>query len=47
MSKNAMDIGMTNLIKLDITIEGLLVASKSYTVPLKYHEFVDPENQAD
>ena len=41
--QNVMDIGRTNLIKLDILTEGLPIASKPYTVPLKYHEFVDHE----
>ena len=39
----AMDIGRTNLIKLDIPTEGPPIASKLYTVPLKYGEFVDHE----
>ena len=33
----------TNLIELDIPTEGPPVASKSYTVPLKYCKFVDHE----
>ena len=41
MSQTATDIGRTNLIELDITAEGPPIASKPYTVPLKYHEFVD------
>ena len=43
MSQTATDIGRTNLIKLDIPTEGLPTASKLYTVPLKYQEFVDHE----
>ena len=43
MSKTATDIGRTNLIELDIPIEGPPLASKPYTVPLKYPEFVDHE----
>ena len=43
ISQNVMDIGRTNLIELDIPMEGLPIASKPYTVPLKYHEFVDHE----
>ena len=35
-SKSAADIGRTNLIELDILTEGPPVASKSYTIPLKY-----------
>ena len=38
-----MDIGRTNLIKLDIPMEGPPVTSKLYTVLLKYCEFVDHE----
>ena len=38
-----MDIGRTNLIELDIPMEGPLIMSKPYTVLLKYHEFVDNE----
>ena len=38
-----MDIGRTNLIKLDIPKEGPPIVSKSYTVVLKYHKFVDHE----
>ena len=30
-----------NLIELDIPTEGPPIASKPYTVPLEYHEFVD------
>ena len=36
-----MDIDRTNLIKLDIPMEGLPIASKPYKVPLKYHELID------
>ena len=43
MSQNAMDIGRTNLIELDTPMEGLPIASKPYTVLLKYHEFTDHE----
>ena len=45
MSQNVTDIGRTNLIKLDIPTEDLPIALKPYTVPLKYHEFVDHKNQ--
>ena len=41
ISQNANDIGRTNLIELDIPMEGPPIASKSYTVLLKYCEFVD------
>ena len=43
ISQNMMDIGRTNLIELDIPMEGLPIASKLYMVPLKYCEFVDHE----
>ena len=36
--RSATDIGRTNLIELDILMEVLLIASKPYTVPLKYRE---------
>ena len=38
-----MDIGRTNLIKLDIPMEGPPIASKPYKVLLKYCKFVDHE----
>ena len=38
-----MDIGRTNMIKLDIPTEGPLITSKLYTVPLKYCKFVNHE----
>ena len=43
MSKSATHIGRTNFIELDILTEGPLIASKPYTVLLKYREFVDHE----
>ena len=43
VSKLSADIGRTNLIELDIPTEGPPIASKPYTVPLKYREFVDHE----
>ena len=43
ISQNEIDIGRTNLIELDIPMEGPLIASKLYTVLLKYLEFVDHE----
>ena len=45
MSQTATDIGSTNLIELDIPTEGPPTASKPYTIPLKYHEFVDHKIQ--
>ena len=43
VSKSATDMGKTNLIELNTLTEGPPVASKPYTVPLKYREFVDCE----
>ena len=43
VSQTATDIGRTNLIELDIPTEGPPITSKPYTVPLKYHEFMDHE----
>ena len=43
ISQNAMDIGRTNLIELDIPTEGPPITSIPYTVLLKYHTFVDHE----
>ena len=43
ISQNAMDIGRTNLIELDVPMEGPLIAYKLYTVLLKYHKFLDHE----
>ena len=45
MSQTATDIGRTNLINLDIPTEGPPIASKPYTVPLKYLESVDHETK--
>ena len=41
LSQTARHIGRTNLIKLDIPTEGPCIATKPYTVPLKYCKFVD------
>ena len=43
ISQNATDIGRTDLIELDIPMEGPPIVSKAYTVPLKYCEFIDHE----
>ena len=43
MSQNVTDIGRNNMIEVDIPTEGPPITSKSYTIPLKYHEFVDLE----
>ena len=38
-----MDTGRTNLIKLDIPMEGPPITCKPYTVLLKYYKFIDHE----
>ena len=43
VSKSVADIHRTNLIELDIPTLGLSVASKPYTVPLKYRHFIEHE----
>ena len=43
MSQTATDLGRDSFIELDIPTEGPPIASKPYTVPLKYCEFVDHE----
>ena len=43
ISQTVTDINRTNLIELDIPTEGPPIASKPYTLPLKYHEFMDHE----
>ena len=43
ISKPATGIGRTNLIKLDIPTESPPIACKPYSVPLKYHNFMDQE----
>ena len=42
-SKLAADIGRTNQIKMEMPNEGPTMASKPYTAPLQYREFVDHE----
>ena len=41
VSQTTTDIGRTNLIELDIPMEGQPKALKLYTILLKYQEFVD------
>ena len=41
--QSATDISRTNLLEFDIPIEVLPIASKPYSVPLKYREFMDQE----
>ena len=41
ISQTTADVGRTNMIELDIPVEGPWITSKPYTVPLKYYEFMD------
>ena len=43
VSKSSADFARTNLVEMDIPTTGLPVASKPYTIPLKYKSFVDNE----
>ena len=43
VSKSVTDIERTNLIEFDIPTEGLPIACKPYSVPLKYCDFIDQE----
>ena len=43
VSKSSADFGRTNLIEMDLPTTGLPVASKPYTIPLKYKSFIDEE----
>ena len=43
VSKSSADSGRTNLVEMDLPTTGLPVASKPYTVPLKYKSFADEE----
>ena len=43
ISKSSADFGRTNLVEMDLPTTGLPVASKLYTIPLKYNFFVDDE----
>ena len=43
ISKSSADFGRTNLVEMDLPTTGLLVASKPYTIPLKYKSFIDVE----
>ena len=45
VSKSATDIRQTNLIKLDIPSNGPCMASRPYSIPLKYRDFIDEEIQ--
>ena len=39
VSKSAIDIGRTDLIKLDIPTKGPCVSCRPYSIPLKYRDF--------
>ena len=43
VSKSSTDFGRTNLVEMDLPATGLSVASKPYTIPLKYKSFIDEE----
>ena len=43
ISKSSADLGRTNLVEMNLPTTGLPVASKPYTIPLKYKSFVDEE----
>ena len=43
VSQTSTDFGRTNLVEMDLPTTGLPVASKPYTIPLKYKSFVDKE----
>ena len=43
ISKSAADFGRTNLVEMYLPTTDLPVASKPYTIPLKYKSFVDKE----
>ena len=43
ISKSPMDFGRTNLIEMDLPTTGPPIATKPYTIPLKYKSFVNNE----
>ena len=43
ISSSSSDFGRTNLVEMDQPTTGLPVASKPYTIPLKYKSFIDEE----
>ena len=43
VSKSSADFGRTNLVEMDLPTTGLPVASKTYTIRLKYKSFMDNE----
>ena len=45
ISKPSADFGRTHLVEMDLPTTGLPVASKPYTIPLKYKSFIDEKNK--
>ena len=43
VSQSSTDFGRTNLVEMDLPTTGLPVASKPYTIPLKYKSFINEE----
>ena len=41
ISQSSTDFGRTNLVEMDLSTTGLPIASKPYTIPLKYKSFID------
>ena len=41
VSKSSTDFGQTNLVEMDLSTTGQPVATKPYTIPLKYKSFID------
>ena len=41
ISKSSTDFGQTNLVEMDLPTTGTPIATKPYTIPLKYKSFVD------
>ena len=43
ISKSPTDFGRTNLVEMDLPTTGPPIATKPYTIPLKYKSFIDKE----
>ena len=43
ISKSPTDFGRTNLIEMDLITTGPSIATKPYTIPLKYKSFIDED----
>ena len=43
ISNSSADFSRTNLVEMDLPTTGLPIASKPYTIPLKYKSFIDKE----